>query len=107
MTKRVVGHGNLTPSGAIKAKADPAPTGDNSRGIIAFVMSGAPAKRAATYEDLLRVPEHLVAEIIDGDLVTSPRPRLSARGGRVVAGRGYPPGLWPQEWRRTRRLGEF
>jgi Uma2 family endonuclease len=37
-------------------------------------MSGVPAKRRATYEDLLRVPEHLVAEIIDGDLVTSPRP---------------------------------
>lgn len=35
---------------------------------------GAPAKRPATYADLLRVPEHLVAEIIDGDLVTSPRP---------------------------------
>lgn len=50
------------------------PTGDNSRGIIEAVMSGAPAKRAATYEDLLKVPEHLVAEIIDGDLVTSPRP---------------------------------
>jgi len=28
----------------------------------------------ATYEDLLKVPEHLVAEIIDGKLYTSPRP---------------------------------
>jgi Uma2 family endonuclease len=28
----------------------------------------------ATYEDLLKVPEHLVAEIIDGELITSPRP---------------------------------
>jgi Uma2 family endonuclease len=37
-------------------------------------MPGVPAKRPATYEDLLQVPEHLVAEIIDGDLVTSPRP---------------------------------
>lgn len=35
---------------------------------------GDPAKRRATYEDLLRVPEHLVAEIIDGELVTQPRP---------------------------------
>jgi Uma2 family endonuclease len=35
---------------------------------------GAPAKRGATYEDLLAVPGHLVAEIVDGDLVTSPRP---------------------------------
>jgi len=32
------------------------------------------ARRRATYADLLGVAEHLVAEIIDGDLVTSPRP---------------------------------
>jgi Uma2 family endonuclease len=37
-------------------------------------MSGIPAKRPATYEELLQVPKHLVAEIIDGELVTSPRP---------------------------------
>jgi Uma2 family endonuclease len=37
-------------------------------------MSGAPAKRPATYDDLLRVPEHLVGEIVDGELITSPRP---------------------------------
>lgn len=34
------------------------------------------ACRKATYEDLLKVPEPLVAEIIDGELVTSPRPAL-------------------------------
>lgn len=28
----------------------------------------------ATYEDLLKVPDHLVAEIVDGELFTSPRP---------------------------------
>jgi Uma2 family endonuclease len=33
-----------------------------------------PAKRAATYEDLLAVPEPLVAEILFGQLVTHPRP---------------------------------
>jgi Uma2 family endonuclease len=33
-----------------------------------------PAKRRATYEDVLAAPEHLVAEIIDGDLYLSPRP---------------------------------
>lgn len=37
-------------------------------------MSGVPAKRAATYDDLLKVPPHLVGEIIDGELITSPRP---------------------------------
>jgi Uma2 family endonuclease len=31
-------------------------------------------KRPATYEDLLQVPDHLVAEILDGELHTSPRP---------------------------------
>src|SRR5262245_28194447 len=31
-------------------------------------------KRRATYEDLVQVPDHLVAEIIDGELITSPRP---------------------------------
>jgi Uma2 family endonuclease len=33
-----------------------------------------PAQRAATYEDLLAVPENLVAEILFGSLVTHPRP---------------------------------
>jgi Uma2 family endonuclease len=33
-----------------------------------------PAKRRATYDDLLAVPEHLVAEIIDGELFTQARP---------------------------------
>ncbi|WP_457674652.1 Uma2 family endonuclease [Thiolapillus sp.] len=32
------------------------------------------AEKLATYEDLLAVPEHLVAEIIHGQLHTSPRP---------------------------------
>ena len=31
-------------------------------------------KRRATYEDLLRVPDTMVAEIVDGELVVSPRP---------------------------------
>ena len=31
------------------------------------------ARRQATYEDLLKVPDILVAEIIDGELITSPR----------------------------------
>ena len=39
-------------------------------------MSGSSLKlgRPATYEDLLALPEHLVAEILDGDLYASPRP---------------------------------
>jgi Uma2 family endonuclease len=41
-------------------------------------MSQVPVKRPATYQDLLqdllKVPDHRVAEIVDGELVTSPRP---------------------------------
>jgi Uma2 family endonuclease len=60
--------------------------------------------RRATYEDLLRVPDHLVAEIVDGELYTSPRPALrhalagSSLGDELVApfqkGRGGPGGWW-------------
>src|ERR1700690_2368947 len=37
-------------------------------------MAGVPAKRPATYDDLFNVPAHLVAEIVDGELIPSPRP---------------------------------
>ncbi|HEX2570155.1 MAG TPA: Uma2 family endonuclease [Polyangia bacterium] len=37
-------------------------------------MSPKSAKRPATYQDLLALPEHLVAEIVDGELVATPRP---------------------------------
>jgi len=63
---------------------------------------GDPAKRRATYEDLLAVPKHLVAEILDGNLVTQPRPasfharaasRLGAElDGPFDRGRGGPGG---------------
>jgi Uma2 family endonuclease len=33
-----------------------------------------PLKKGATYDDLVRVPEHYVAEMFDGDLYASPRP---------------------------------
>lgn len=32
------------------------------------------SKRPATYDDLLKVPDQFVAEILDGELYTSPRP---------------------------------
>jgi len=37
-------------------------------------MTALPAKKLATYEDLLRLPEHVVGEILDGELIVSPRP---------------------------------
>lgn len=38
------------------------------------MKSGVLRDREATYDDLLKVPDHLVAEIVDGELFTSPRP---------------------------------
>jgi Uma2 family endonuclease len=61
-------------------------------------------KKAATYEDLLKVPEPLVAEILDGELYASPRPALPHAlcasalevllGGAFQFGRGGPGGWW-------------
>jgi Uma2 family endonuclease len=58
----------------------------------------------ATYDDLLKVPENLVAELIDGDLYTSPRPagphaRFASALGMDIGtpydrGRGGPGGWW-------------
>jgi Uma2 family endonuclease len=60
--------------------------------------------RHATYEDLLKVPDHLIAELIDGELYTTPRPAIphvhvnSALGGdlnvRFQQGLGGPGGWW-------------
>ena len=60
--------------------------------------------RPATYEDLVAVPENLVAEIVDGELWTSPRPAprhalvYSALGSLLGPpfhhGRGGPGGWW-------------
>lgn len=50
-------------------------------------MSAA-VKRHATYEDLLAVPEHLVAEIVAGVLYASPRPAVRhARASSVLGTR--------------------
>ncbi len=39
-------------------------------------MSAFPARKRATYEDVLNAPTHLVAEILDGTLYTHPRPSM-------------------------------
>jgi Uma2 family endonuclease len=61
-------------------------------------------KKAATYADLERVPDHLVAEILDGELYTSPRPAIRHAHAAMVLGieiggpfhraRGGPGGWW-------------
>ena len=62
------------------------------------------ALRRATYEDLLKVPDNLVAELIDGELYTSPRPgsrharASSVLGAKLInafdSGDGGPGGWW-------------
>jgi Uma2 family endonuclease len=41
------------------------------------------ARKVATYEDVLAAPPHKVAEIVDGDLILSPRP--ASRHGAAAA----------------------
>jgi Uma2 family endonuclease len=56
---------------------------------------GKPAKRIASYEDVLNAPEHKVAEIIEGELVLSPRPA----GPHAVAAAALMGELGPPFWR--------
>ena len=63
-----------------------------------------PFDRPATYDDLVKVPDNLVAEIVDGELHASPRPAppMSSQGPRLAVaiggpyfhGRGGPGGWW-------------
>ncbi len=68
-------------------------------------MSGPIAtRRRATYADLCEVPDHKVAEILDGELIVTPRPAVrhasasSGLGGHIwgpfQGGRGGPGGWW-------------
>jgi Uma2 family endonuclease len=44
-----------------------------------------PARRRATYQDLLDLPEHVLGEIVDGELYASPRPASPhARASSVI-----------------------
>ncbi len=50
-----------------------------------------PPKRHATYEDLLAVPDHRVAEIIDGVLETQPRPAIPHANAATTLGEALGP----------------
>lgn len=64
----------------------------------------APKKGPATYADIEALPEHVVGEILDGELIVSPRPasphaiassRLGVElGGPFDRGKGGGPGGW-------------
>ncbi|HEX7152474.1 MAG TPA: Uma2 family endonuclease [Thermoanaerobaculia bacterium] len=61
-------------------------------------------RKPATYDDLLKVPDHLVAELIDGELYATPRPAkphsrahsmlLGKLNGAFDWGDGGPGGWW-------------
>lgn len=61
-----------------------------------------PAKKQATYDDLYHIPENMTGEIIDGELIVSPRPTtrhneaVSSLGAELIFpfrfGRGGPGG---------------
>ena len=63
-----------------------------------------PAHRLASYEDLFDLPDHVIGEILHGQLITQPRPAprhartSSIIGGEIVPaydqGRGGPGGWW-------------
>jgi hypothetical protein len=65
-------------------------------------MAANPARPPASYGDVLRSPDHLVAEVLDGELYTGPRPagpHAEAAsvlgmdlGGAFHGGRGGPGG---------------
>lgn len=67
-------------------------------------VSAPPARKAATYADLLALPSDLVGQIIDGDLYAMPRPATGHAGvtstlgmdlgGPFQRGRGGPGGWW-------------
>jgi Uma2 family endonuclease len=63
-----------------------------------------PAERLAEYRDLFELPEHVIGEILNGQLITQPRPAPKhARASSIVGselvgpydqGRGGPGGWW-------------
>lgn len=71
--------------------------------VLRWVMAE-PKPRRATYQDILDAPEHKVAEIIDGELVLSPRPAgphtfvhsalMADIGAPYMRGGGGGPGGW-------------
>ncbi|MDR3554212.1 MAG: Uma2 family endonuclease [Syntrophobacteraceae bacterium] len=75
-----------------------------------------PAKKKATYEDLFSVPENMIGEIIDGELVLQPRPSpkhmnaIKALSLEIVPpyerGQGGGPGGWVFLFETEVRLGE-
>ncbi|MFP5212662.1 MAG: Uma2 family endonuclease [Acidobacteriota bacterium] len=67
-------------------------------------MMADPATRKATHDDLYRLPDNMIGEIVSGELIATPRPSrshalaASLLGGEIIPpychGRGGGPGGW-------------
>lgn len=78
----------------------PLPFGSDQQG----VLMNRPVERPATYQDLFSLPDHVIGEILNGQLVTQPRPgprhvlATSVLGDELVGpyhrGHGGPGGWW-------------
>ncbi len=73
-------------------------------GIATLVTTAMPIKKPATYEDILSLPQGMVGEIVQGELIVAPRPAVGhalassvlgrALGGPFHGGHGGPGGWW-------------
>jgi Uma2 family endonuclease len=72
--------------------------------VVTSIAMSAQPKRRATYADVLAAPEHMVAEVVDGELSLQPRPRSrharvsSALGGLIEPGYGWGDQGGPGGW---------
>lgn len=57
-----------------------------ARASFVIIMPGEPARKAATYEDVLGAPPHVVAEVVSGTLYRSPRPALPHAAAATALG---------------------
>jgi len=77
---------------------------DTASGRLVPAMEASVFRRPATYQDILALPPNLVGQIVDGELLVSPRPGIeharssSVLGGELIPpfdrGRGGPGGWW-------------
>lgn len=67
-------------------------------------MTAEPARRRAAYEDLYNIPENMTGEIIDGELILTPKPAprhalaAVALGSRIASGYHFGDGGGPGGW---------
>lgn len=76
----------------------------STRAMLQDMADSKDVRRRATYEDVLQAPEHMVAEIVDGELFLSPRPAYRhaiagtalamVLGPRFQYGENGPGGWW-------------